>query len=201
MKIKFILSTLVVLGALHFTQAQEELPNSTNYLFEFEEPVDRWETGLSLQALVGFREIKTQGRINDRYDQIWIGAGVGFYADYKLNKVWKLRAEAGVNAYIAFDPYINLQTEFKFSNRWSFYAGAGTFFNMDADHMVQLDERGLTVLNPYVQLGLRYKMSKNWTMDLRYQQDLLARQRATDFNNFTKTSPLGTFSLGFNYRF
>jgi hypothetical protein len=136
MENKLPLSAMAIFCAITLSQAQEEQPNCTNHLFEFEDPVDRWRTGLTLQALAGCREIKTQGRVNDGFNQIWIGSGVGFYADYKVNKVWKLRAEAGVNAYIALDPYINLHTELQFTDRWSFYTGAGTIFNTDADHFV-----------------------------------------------------------------
>jgi hypothetical protein len=201
MKIKLALSMLVVLGALHFTHAQKEKSNSSHHLFEFEEPVDRWSTGLTFQTLVGYREVKFAGRNYDSFDEAWIGIGAGFYADYKINKVWKLRAEVGINAYVGLDPYINFQSEFKFTNRWSFYTGAGSYFNTNADHLAQRDEDGTAILNPYMQLGLRYKMSKSWTLDLRYQQDLYARKRGTNFNNFNKDGPLATFSLGFNYRF
>jgi hypothetical protein len=192
---------LVVLGALHFTYAQKELSNSSHHLFEFEEPADRWDHGLTFQALTGFREINYDVRNNDSFNQAWIGIGLGFYADYKINKVWKLRSEVGVNAYVGFDPYINFQSEFKFTDRWSFYTGVGTYFNTNAAHLVQRDENGTTILNPYIQLGLRYKMSKSWTLDLRYQQDLYARKRATNFNSFNKDGPLSTFSIALNYRF
>lgn len=201
MKTKLTLCLLCFFFISSFATAQENKPNSTNPLFEFEEPVDRWSVGLTLQTLIGFREIKSRGRNYDSFDEGWIGLGVGFYADYKINQVWKLRAEAGINAYVGFHPYINIQSEFQFANRWSFYAGAGTYFNTTADHLVQRDENGTAIVNSYIQLGLRYKMSKSWTLDLRYQQDLYARQRATNFNRFSKQSELSTFSLGFNYRF
>jgi opacity protein-like surface antigen len=201
MKTKLTLCLLCFFFISQFSNAQENELNSINPLFEFEEPVDRWNVGLTFQALIGFREIKSGGRNYDSFDEGWIGLGVGFYADYKINQVWKLRAEAGINAYVGFDPYLNIQSEFQFTDRWSFYAGAGTYFNTRADHLVQRDENGTTILNPFIQLGLRYKMSKSWTVDLRYQQDLYARKRATNFNNFNKDGPLSTFSLGFNYRF
>lgn len=198
-KLTLLIPFLFLFTCIAFSQ--ENAPNSTNHLFEFEEPVDRWSTGLTFQALSGFREIKMSGTTYDSFDEAWIGIGVGFYADYKINKVWKLRSEVGVNAYVGFDPYINFQSEFKFTDRWSFYAGAGSYFNTSADHLVQRDEQGKAIINPYVQLGLRYKMSKSWTLDLRYQQDLYARRRATSQNRFSKDGPLSTFSLGFNYRF
>lgn len=201
MKTKFTFCILCLILISQISKAQENAPNSTNHLFEFEQPVNRWSTGLTFQALTGFREIKSGGRNYDSFYEVWIGVGVGFFADYAINKAWKLRAEAGINAYVGFDPYVNIQSEFQFTDRWRFYAGAGAYFNTSADHLVQRDENGTAILNPYVQLGLRYKMSKNWTVDLRYQQDLYARKRATNFNNFNKDGPLATFSLGFNYRF
>jgi len=199
MKTKLILSAIIVLLSINCLQAQEN-EESSNQLFQLPENSSRWDFGLTFQALSGIRQIQHNAG-SEKTDEAWIGLGVGLYADYKINKVWSLRAEAGVNTPVAIQPYVNFQSEFKFSKRWSFYAGAGAYFNTNADSLVNRDSRGQVILNPYVQLGLRYKMSKSWTMDLRYQQDLFARQRATNFNRFSKEGEMSTFSLGFNYRF
>jgi hypothetical protein len=55
------------------------------------------------------------------------------------------------------------QIELQFTDRLSFYAGAGTF--LIRMHVVQRDELGLAIVTPYVPIGFRYKMSKNWTVD------------------------------------
>jgi hypothetical protein len=58
-----------------------------------------------------------------------------------------LITRAGVNA-CRIDPYVKLQRELQFTDRLSFYTGAGTVFDTDADHLVQCDELGLPILTP-----------------------------------------------------
>ncbi|MEE2800698.1 hypothetical protein I5168_06670 [Nonlabens sp. SCSIO 43208] len=194
---KQLLITLLFLSVTHALWSQETERKSTSILFD--PPVEnRWELGATARTLLSYQ---TYQNTRYKYDDKFLGLGLGIYADYKVNNVWSLRWETGVDANLGLTPYLSFQTHHRFANRWRIYAGAGTLFNTNAQTLVQRDRYGRVIVNPYLQFGLQYDLSKRWRIDLRYQQNLFDYQRATFSNNLRKEGEVGTLSLGTSFRF
>ena len=200
MKKNLFAAMLLAISCALFSNAQEQ-NQPLNQLLQTPDENDRWDFGLTTQVTVGFLQNKTRvtnsGFRSENQNQT--GFGLGVFINYRLSEKWNLRTELGINADRDLNPYLSFQGEYLLNNRWSVYGGAGVYADVNARSLIDRDDTGRMILNPYIQLGTRYKFDKNWSMDLRYQQELYSRRKST-IGNFD-IGAVSTFSLGVNYKF
>ncbi|GAK96336.1 hypothetical protein JCM19294_1849 [Nonlabens tegetincola] len=124
---KQLLITLLFLSVTHALWSQETERKSTSILFD--PPVEnRWELGATARTLLSYQ---TYQNTRYKYDDKFLGLGLGIYADYKVNNVWSLRWEAGVDANLGLTPYLSFQTHHRF-------AIDGAFMQVQVHYSIQM---------------------------------------------------------------
>lgn len=190
-------AALLVMSCVMHAQTQEEKSTELSHLFP--EPKS-WDFGIQLnQGIRGATFVVNAAR-GYRTTDVDLVMNLMLFADYHITDRHSMRAEIGVNGNNGLNPFINIQYAYRFSNKWSAYAGLGLEYNyidnFARQHSLDPDYREMM---PTVMIGARYNANKNLFIDLRYQHDIL--QRTKNQNLSTSVGRIGILSLGIGVRF
>ncbi|WP_405369645.1 outer membrane protein [Nonlabens sp. Asnod2-A12] len=195
MKINFFASILLFVCSISLASAQETDSKDLSYLFP--QPKS-WDFGI--QIMSGVEESQYTNQANrDFINEPYFVGRLGFFAQYNLTKKSSLRSEISAGAFSRLAPTLSFQYGYNFAPRWTAYGGIG--LDIDFNNQAFSPERDAEqrLINPRLQLGVRYQATKSLFFDLRYEQDMLDRTKRQDLSN--SIGKFKTISLGAGFKF
>lgn len=195
MKFNFFTSIFIFIFSISLVSAQEKDSKDLSYLFP---QTKSWDFGVQVMSGVEGIDNSKQASGNFINEPYFIGR-LGFFAQFNFNTKNSLRSEISAGAFNRLAPTISFQYGYHFAPRWTAYGGLGldidfnnSTFPGDVDHEQRL-------INPRLQLGVRYQATKSLFFDLRYEQDVLDRTKRQDLSS--SMGKFKTISLGAGFRF